>query len=101
MDSRRATGILDHSDGVVLHVRVHPRGKRDAIVGTLGDCLKISLRSPPVDGKANAALCRFLAKALGVSKSAVVILRGEKAREKHVLVRGVDSRRAAAALLPE
>jgi uncharacterized protein (TIGR00251 family) len=55
----------------------------------VGERLKIAVSGPPVDGKANAELCRFLADVLGVSKSAVVIVQGETTREKTVLVRGL------------
>ena len=57
-------------------------------MGRLGDAIKIKLAAPAVEGKANAALVRFLADHFGVSKSAVVIVRGEKSREKLVEIQG-------------
>jgi uncharacterized protein (TIGR00251 family) len=59
------------------------------VVGEVGERLKVAVSGPPVDGKANAELCRFLAASTGVPRSAVTILRGESCREKTVLVRGL------------
>jgi uncharacterized protein (TIGR00251 family) len=75
-------------DAVLLRVKVQPRASRTAVVEVLGDRLKISLKAPPVDGKANAELCRFLARKLGVPKSHVEIVRGVSARQKTVAVHG-------------
>ena len=92
--------VKDHPDGVTLSLRIQPRAKRAGVVGIAGSSLKIAVASPPVDGKANEALCRYLAKALKVSKSSVVILRGETNREKIILIRDVDARSVVAALHP-
>jgi uncharacterized protein len=78
-----------HRDGTALQIRLQPRARRTGVVGVVGERLKIAVSGPPVDGKANAELCRFLADTLGVPKSAVAILRGETSREKSVLVRGL------------
>jgi uncharacterized protein len=74
----------------ILAVRVQPRASRAKIVGMQGGMLKIALTSPPVDGAANKALCQLMAKELGVAKGRVTILRGEKSREKQILIQGVD-----------
>ena len=78
-----------HREGTSIRVRLQPRARRTGLVGLVGERLKIAVSGPPVDGKANAELCRFLADVLGVSKSAVVIVQGETTREKTVLVRGL------------
>jgi hypothetical protein len=78
------------SEGSVLRVRVTPRAPRDAVQGPLGDELKIRLQAPPVEGKANTALQRFLARRLGLPAAAVVLLSGATARSKRVLLRGID-----------
>jgi uncharacterized protein (TIGR00251 family) len=54
--------------------------------------LQVRVAAPPVDGKANAALCRLIAKQVGVAPSRVTVVRGEKARDKVVRVEGVDER---------
>lgn len=81
-----------------LRVRVQPRAARDAIAGERGGALLVRLQAPPVDGAANEALRRLLARALGVPASSVRLLRGERAREKLLEIGGVraqDVRRLA------
>jgi len=73
--------------GVVIRVRVQPRASREAISGTL-EALKVALTAPPVDGEANAALIVLLARRLGVPKSALMLVSGEKSRDKAVFVPG-------------
>lgn len=65
-----------------LTVRVIPNAGRDEIVGWQADALKIKLRAVPEDGKANRALCRFLAGKLGCPRRDIRILSGEKSRTK-------------------
>ena len=72
-----------------LHVRVQPRAKRDEVVGERAGAIVIRLAAPPVDGKANAALCAFIAKAAKVPRSRVKIVRGQTSRDKVVRVEGV------------
>ncbi|MSR64261.1 MAG: YggU family protein [Verrucomicrobiae bacterium] len=74
--------------GVIIHVHAQPNARRSEIAGTHGEELKIRLQAPPVDGKANAALIKFLCAVLDVSKSEIEIVRGETLRSKQVLVRG-------------
>lgn len=78
-------------DGVVLTVRVIPRAAREQVAGLHGDALKIRLPAPPVEGKANAALIRFLSDRLDVPANRVSILSGETGRNKRVLVRGAEA----------
>ncbi|MBN9698511.1 MAG: YggU family protein [Zoogloea sp.] len=75
---------------VVLALHIQPGAKKTELAGLHGEALKIRLAAPPVDGKANAALLAFLAKACGVSKSAVELVSGETSRSKRVKVRGAD-----------
>ncbi len=82
-------------DGVSLQVQVQPGAKRTEVAGLLGDCIKVRLVSPPVDGKANECLVRFLAQRLGVKKSQVTITRGLSSRRKTVLVEAVKFEAAA------
>lgn len=79
------------NDTVLLHVKVQPRASRDEIAGTIGSELKVKVTAPPVDSAANKALVRFLAERLGVSRSAVQILRGETSRHKMIVVRGLKA----------
>ena len=83
--------VADHADGATIAVRVAPRASRTQVAGRHGDALKVSLAAPPVDGAANAELIRCLARLVGVRRSDVTIVRGERSRDKVVLVRGVDA----------
>ncbi len=76
--------------GITFAVKVVPRARRDEIAGVEGDALKVRLNAPPVGGRANEALVKFLAAKLGIRRADVEILRGETARHKVVRVRGVN-----------
>ena len=78
----------DADGGVLLKLRVHPGAGRDAVNGIFGDALKIDLRTPPVDGKANAGLIRFLSALLDVPKNGVELKSGECSRSKTVRISG-------------
>ena len=84
--------------GVELLLHIQPRAGRTDVVGVHGDALKIRLAAPPVDGEANEELIRFLAKTLGVPKSAVTLLSGATGRRKRVRVEGVTAEDAAVKL---
>lgn len=73
-------------DGVTLHVHAQPGAKRTEVAGLYGDCLKLRLASPPVDGKANECLIEFLARRLRVKRGQVSIIRGLNSRRKTVFV---------------
>ncbi len=77
--------------GCVLALRVVPRASKDEVRGVHGDTLKIKLRAPPVDGKANQALAAFLAEALDVPASRVALIAGETSHSKRVRVAGVTA----------
>ncbi|MBP7686300.1 MAG: YggU family protein [Thermoflexales bacterium] len=81
--------VQANSGGVTLIVRVLPRASRNLVVGVEQGAIKIKLTAPPVEGAANAALMEFVADWLGVRKSAVTIVSGEKARHKRVQVAGL------------
>ena len=82
--------LRETAAGVSFAVRVQPRARRTAIVGVLGDVLKVAVAAPPVEGKANEALVRFFAELFGVGRSAVEITSGEASRNKVVRVDGVS-----------
>jgi uncharacterized protein (TIGR00251 family) len=74
---------------VILAVRVQPRASKDEITGVMGGALKVRLRAPALEDRANEALCEFLAELLKTPKAAVRILSGHHSRNKRVEVRGV------------
>ena len=77
------------TDALTLRVRVQPRASRDAIVGWHADALRLAVTAPPVDGAANEAVRRLLARALGVAPSAVRVVHGARGRDKVVRVDGL------------
>lgn len=77
--------ITETPAGCLLKCRIQPGASKTAFTGIHDNALKISLAASPVDGKANKALCLFLAKQLKIAKSAVKIKSGEKSRNKTVL----------------
>ena len=81
--------ITETAEGVILDVRAAPRSSRAGLDGTVGDAVKVRVRSAPVDGKANKELIETLADAFGVAKSSVSFVSGETSKTKRVLLRGV------------
>jgi uncharacterized protein len=82
--------IADSRRGVSFAVKVHPRAKKNAITGELGDALKLSLTTPPIEGRANEACVEFFAKLLKVPRSSVTIASGQTSRNKVIRVAGVS-----------
>lgn len=78
-------------DGITLAVRVTTGGSRSQVIGVADDRLRVRVAARPVEGQANAELVRYLAERLGVRRSAVSIVRGERAREKTVHVTGITA----------
>ena len=74
-------------DDLILSIRLQPRASRDEIVGVHGDQLKIRITAPPVDGKANQHLLRYLAKYCQVPRASVELISGQTGRTKRVRIR--------------
>lgn len=85
-------------DGCLIRLKVVPGSSRDAIVGVLGDRLKVKVAAAPEAGKANKAVCDLLAKALGVKVRDVQIVIGQTSAEKTVRVAGLSAATAEARL---
>jgi len=79
----------ERDGAVIFSVRVQPRASKDEIAGEMGGAVKIRLRAPAVEDRANEALIDFLAELLKTSRSAVSILGGERSRVKRIEIRGV------------
>lgn len=77
--------------GTSFAVKVHPRAKRNAITGELGNALKVSLTTPPIEGRANEACIEFFAKLLKVPRSSVTIAAGQTSRNKVIRVAGLTA----------
>jgi uncharacterized protein (TIGR00251 family) len=83
--------IREDKLGITFAIRVHPRAKKNAVTGTLGDALKLSLTAPPADGRANAAVIEFFAGILRLPRSSITIAAGESSRNKVVRVAGISA----------
>jgi uncharacterized protein len=84
--------VHESSGNVTFAVKVHPHAKKNAITGELGDALKLSLTTPPVDGRANQACIEFFANFLKVPRSSVTIASGQTSRNKSIRVAGATAR---------
>ena len=83
--------IRETAGGATLAVKVHPRAKKNAITGEVGDALRLALTAPPVDGRANQACIEFFANLLDVPRSSVTIASGETSRNKVIRVAGLSA----------
>lgn len=83
--------IRDTPDGATFQVRVQPRAKKSAIVGEIGEALKLALTAPPIEGRANEACIVFLAELLNVPRSSVTIAAGQSSRNKVIRVAGLSA----------
>jgi uncharacterized protein len=93
--------IQEREGAIVVAVRVQPRASRDEVVGEMKGALKIRLRAPAVEDRANEALVEFLARLLKTPKSAVRILSGERSRSKRLEIAGVTRQQILALLIFE
>jgi len=75
-------------DGLAFWIVVTPRARREHVGGSRGGALRVAVAEPPVEGEANAACVRALARALGVQRAAVRLAPNAKGRRKRVLIEG-------------
>lgn len=73
-----------------LAIKAVPNAPRNAVVGWLGEALKVKVHAPALEGRANEELCEFLAEALGRPKRAVTLAHGDKSRQKLVRIAGLS-----------
>ncbi len=71
---------------IIVHIRAVPRAANDSIQGVMGDALKIRIQAPPVDGKANAYLVKFLSKQWKIPRANIELLSGETGRNKRLRI---------------
>ena len=90
--------IKEMPQGASFNVRIHPRAKKNAVSGELGDALKLALTAPPVEGKANAACIEFLAGLLNLPRSSITIAAGQSSRNKVIRVAGLSAAEVATRL---
>ncbi|MFA5687683.1 MAG: DUF167 family protein [Kiritimatiellales bacterium] len=82
--------IRETEKGILLAVRAVPRASKNEISGIHGDALRIRLQAPPVEGKANQALIKFLSGVLKIPRAQILISGGETGRNKVVLITGMS-----------
>jgi len=75
---------------LTLYCHIQPGAKQDQLVGLYDNCLKIQLKTPPIEGKANKALIAFLAKNCRVSKSQITIKKGLTSRRKTIIIHDLN-----------
>ena len=83
-----------------IAIRVQPRASADAIAGERDGRLLVRVTAPPLDGRANDAVCRLIAKQAGVARSKVTVAKGERGRDKLIRVEGLDDDELRARLSP-
>ncbi len=93
MGKKHTTSAAGEVGAVRLSIKVVPGAKRDEIAGMLGERLKVRVAAPPEGGRANEAVCRVIAGALGIKAGAVTIVSGHSAAEKVVEIVGVSAER--------
>ncbi len=90
--------LQDHPDGTLLLIQATPRARVTSAEGLQGDRLRLRVASPPVDGKANDAVRDWAGKTFGCRPRSIEIVRGEKSRQKDLLLTGIDLATATACL---
>lgn len=85
--------FVEKDESLIFTLRVIPRASRSEIVGEMDGNLKVKISAPPVDGAANAEVIKLVAKAFGVSRSAVSIVSGETAKTKRISIVGGSLKR--------
>jgi len=83
------TAVEEKDGRVLLRVRVQPRASRNALFREPDGRIRVALMAPPVEGAANKALAEFIAKLFGVPRGAVVLVAGERSRDKTVAISGI------------
>ena len=92
--------VQDVGDGCTVSVRVHPGARKNAVDGVHAGAVKISLTTPPVDGRANEALIAFVAEMLRIPRGRVNLVSGMTSRSKVLRITGKSAAEVQAALLP-
>ena len=92
--------LHETSSGLTFKVRIQPRAKRNAIVGEVGDRLKIAVAAPPLDNRANDACVELLADLLNLPRSLITIVSGHSSRNKVIRVAGISAQTLRSKLQP-
>jgi uncharacterized protein len=82
--------VKDTPGGATFAVKVHPRARKNAVTGVVGDALKLSLTAPPLEGRANQAVIDFFADLFQIPRASVTIASGTTSRNKIVRITGLS-----------
>jgi uncharacterized protein len=82
--------LRDTPAGTTFAVKVHPRARKNAVTGVVGDALKLSLTAPPVEGRANQAVIEFFADLFEIPRASVTIASGATRHNKVVRITGLN-----------
>lgn len=83
--------IRDNAGGAVFAVKLHPRAKKNAITGIVGDALKLAVTAPPINAQANAACVEFFANLFAAPRSSITIASGATSRRKVIRIAGLSA----------
>lgn len=97
-DRLSGSAIMRRMSRATLSVRVQPRSRSTTLTALRDGVVIVRVTAPPLDGRANHAVCELLADVLGVRRSCVTILRGERSRDKVIAIEGLDQAEADAAI---
>lgn len=97
--SNSSQPIQEIPKGVRISVHAQPGARKTELMGLHGDAIKIRVHAPPLDGRANEELIHFLADQVGVPRSHVTLVRGEKSRTKIFEIQGVSGENVTSRLL--
>jgi uncharacterized protein len=90
--------LSPHAEGCILHLKATPGARKTAAEAIQEGRLRLRVQAPPVEGKANKAVAQWAAETFGIRASAISLLRGEKSRQKDLLLRGITPEAAEAAM---
>jgi uncharacterized protein (TIGR00251 family) len=82
--------LKESGKGISFAVKVQPRASRNALLGSMGDALKVALTAPAIEGRANHAVVEFFAALFEIPRSSVTIASGETSRNKVVRIAGLS-----------
>lgn len=90
--SKTLKGLINHSEGIILKIHCQPKSSKTEISGFFNECIKLKVQQPPVDNAANEACIKYLSKFLNIGKSGIMLIRGDKSREKEFLIKNMSER---------
>ena len=85
------TWLEEKNGDHIINLRDIPRATKDAVQGLMGDALKIRIQAPPIEGKANLYLIKFIAKQWKIPRAQIEILSGETGRNKRVCIHAASA----------